>query len=190
MSALIIVPCTLLTQGIYAGIISAISGITLKTCGVINSIYGHKHPDVTRIINELDIECQLRVIYSVLNKKQEQKHSDVKSTRVAPLDDMEKTQVFELIELSPDNDIDDPIELCLMYLRESVKNIHGDLSDISNKVAYHNTKWFNSWRTLNIKHFVENLKTNTRLLNERLDRLIKISAFLNDSNRMSVNTCQ
>nr|AEX63083.1 hypothetical protein mv_R881 [Moumouvirus Monve] len=73
MSALILLPCTLLTQGIYAGIISAISGITVKTCGLINSIYRHKNPDVNRIIIELDIECQLRVIHSVLNKIHDKK---------------------------------------------------------------------------------------------------------------------
>ncbi|AGF85553.1 hypothetical protein QJ854_gp229 [Moumouvirus goulette] len=183
MSALILLPCTLLTQGIYAGIISAISGITVKTCGLINSIYRHKYPDVNSTIIELDIECQLRIIHSVLNKIQDNKHNKNNTTReIVELNDLDKTRIFELVKLNPDKDVDDPIELCLTYLRESVENIHLNLANINNKIEYHNTKWFNYWRTLNIKNYVEQLKMHTRLLNERLDRLIKISSFLHQNN--------
>ena len=165
---------TLLIQGIYTGIIGTISAVTIGTISIVKTIYTHQNPDVTKIMAELDIERRLRLIQSVLyviDKESKNRYVKMK------FDDLEKSQMLELVDLK--NDIDkDPIQLCLMFLHETIRDIHNDLEAINKKVAYHKTKWFNSWRTLNIRPKVDTLRNNSALLNARFDDLTKISLFL------------
>lgn len=174
------IPYGLLAQGIYTGLIGTISAITMGTCGVVKTIYTHQNPDVTRIIKELDIERRLRLIQSVLNIIDTESKNKIAKVK---LNDLEKTQIFELVG-SVTNLNDDPIELCLIYIHESIQNIHGDLIDINKKVAYHNSKWFNSWRTLNVKLLLEKLSLDSKLLDSRFDDLTKISLFLANKKSM------
>ena len=178
MASLAIFPYALLARGIYAGLIGTISTATMRACGVVKSIYTHKNPDATKLIIELDIERRLRLIQSVLNKIDNQTKQ---KTAKVKLNDLEKTQIFELIGEEADLD-DDPIDLCLMYLYETIQNIHNDLSAINKKIAHHNTKWFSAWRTLNIKSILESLKLHSKLLDSRFEDLTKISNFLNSLN--------
>lgn len=176
MAALAFIPYTILAQGIYTGLISTISAITMGTCRLVKSVYTHKNPDANRIMTELDIERRLRLIQSVLNvidKKCNHKLAKIK------LNDLEKTQIFEMVGSKTDLE-NDPIELCLIYLHETIQNINNDLTMINKKVTYHNTKWFSGWRTLNIKPLLENLRTNSNLLENRFNDLTKISIFLNN----------
>jgi hypothetical protein len=164
----------ILTQGIYSGIINTISTATMGTCKLVTSIYNYENPNVTKYLKKLDIERKLDLIQSVIiliGKNTESKTANIK------LNDMEKTQIFEMLG-SDINLKNDPIELCLVYLDEIIQNIHGDLLAINKKVAYHNTIWFSSWRTLDVKVLLKNLKINTKLLTERFDDLTKISLFL------------
>jgi len=179
MTALAIIPCTLLAQGIYAGLIGTISTVTMKTCGLAKSIYTHKNPDITKILLELDIERRLALIQAVLNKIDHQAAKN--ETAHIKLNDLEKTQLFELIGSEVDFR-NDPIELCIIYLHDTIQNIHNDLDTINKKIAYHNTKWFHTWRTLNIKSMTENLKLNSNLLESRFTDLTKISMFLRANN--------
>ena len=169
-----LIPYTILTQGIYTGIIGTISAVTMGTCRLVTSIYNHQNPDISRVIKKLDIDRRLMLIQAVLNTiEHTAKHSEAK----LKLNDLEKTQVFELVGAETDLS-NDPIELCLVYLHETIQEIHNILSNINDKVEYHNTKWFSSWRTLNVTPFIESLELNSTLLNSRFDDLTKISMFL------------
>ena len=170
----LLLPYTILTQGIYAGIIGTISTVTMGTCRLVTSIYNHRNPDISRVIKKLDIDRRLMLIQAVLNSiEHTAKHNEAR----LKLNDLEKTQVFELVGAETDLS-NDPIELCLIYLHETIQAIHDDLSAINNKVEYHTTKWFSSWRTLNITSLIDNLELNAGLLNARFEDLTKISMFL------------
>lgn len=183
MSSLILIPCALLTQGIYAGIIGAISTVTISACRTIKTIYNYQNSDISSVIRKMDIERQLVVIQSILTITHTSKSETMKnSTSNLKLTNMEKTQIFDIIEKKPDAQ-NDPIKLCLIFLRESIENIHTDLTKIYEKIENHKSKWFNYWRTLDIKHLVENLESDTKILNERFEYLMKISAFLNNINQ-------
>lgn len=171
MAALAIIPCTLLAQGIYAGLIGTISTITMNTCRLVKSMYTHKNPDVNRIIAKLDLERRLKLIGAILNKINHR--SIERETAGIKLNDLEKTQIFEII--GDDDSEEDPIELCIIYLHEIIQDIHNDLDRMNKKVEYHHTKWFSNWRTLNIKPMKDSLKLNSKLLNSRLDDLTRIS---------------
>jgi hypothetical protein len=181
MSALVTIPLTLLAQGIYTGLIGTISAFTIKTCNLVNTLYARKNSNVTKIVRELDIERRIRLIQSILNKiDQESKYY----TRVTNdgFNDLEKTQIFNMIGSIP-NLNEDPIEICLIYLKETIQEIHNDLSNIDNKIMKHNTKWFKNWRTLNIQENLDNLKLNSKLLESRFDDLTKVSIFMSNKNK-------
>ncbi len=164
----------LLAQGIYAGIIGTISTVTMGTCSLVKKIYTHQNPDVSKVIKELDLDHRLKLVKSVLSVLNE------KFPEKKLLSDLEKTQVFELVGKEPDAKLD-PIEICLQSLHLIIQEINKDLEQIDRKVAYHQTKWFNGWRKLNIKSYLENLKTNSALLKSRFDQLIQISLFLTNN---------
>lgn len=169
----LLIPYAILTQGIYSGVISTISTVTIGTCRLVTSIYTYKNPNVTAIIKELDIDRRLTLIQAVLNSIDHVTHHEAK----LKLDDLEKTQIFELVGSEADYNTD-PIELCLHYLHEVIQDIHLDLTDIASKVAYHDSRWFSSWRTLNLTTQLASLSLNSRLLESRFDDLTKISLFL------------
>lgn len=166
---------TILAQGIYTGIISTISTVTMGTCSLVTSIYTYKNPDISSVIKELDVDRRLLLIQSVLNRIENTQTTNHQAKM--KLNDLEKTQIFELVGAEADLRYD-PIELCLIYLHEIIQEIHNDLSKINGKIAYHHTKWFSSWRTLDLTNSINNLKINSKLLDRRFDDLTKISIFL------------
>lgn len=166
-----LLPYTIVSQGIYTGLVSTISMLTMTTCSIVKTIYTHQNPDTNKLIIELDLERRLYLVQSVLNVLSQKDNYNTK------INDLEKTQIFNIMEKKEDLALD-PIELCLKYIHQTVKNINLILKAINDKVAYHQTKWFYSWRTLNVKPLLDTLQMHSKLLDSRFDDLTKISNFL------------
>src|SRR5579885_2190002 len=132
---------------IYTGILTSISGGILNSCRTVTSILKYKNIDVTSRINALDISCKLKTIEALL------KSLDIKDEQ---------------------NVDDDPIVVSLRYLNEIIDVIYKDLDLINRKVNYHKTKWFNRWRTLNIKEDMNKLEIDCQILDDRFTRFIEI----------------
>lgn len=182
------IPYSLITHGLYTGLVSTIGTVTFGTCKLIKSMYSHKNPDVSKVIKELDIERKLKMVQSVINLIH---HSSKNNEVKIKLNDLEKTQIFELVSQKQyankaedgykqdiSIDFDDPIELSLYYLQQTIQDIHNDLDAINQKVTRYNAKWFKSWRTLNVQSLLDNLILNAKILDLRYDDLIKIFSFL------------
>ena len=195
---------SILVQGIYTGIIGTISSVTMSTCALAKTVYTHENPNVNRIIKSIDIERRLRLVTAVIRVINEDTKETVTDLEKTLIIDLVKTSTpsvahpgsmacchlpsctqapsslaLVLAKQIPETPLaEDPIELCLSYLHETIRDIRADLLAINRKVAYHNTKWFSSWRTLDVSSYLSNLKTNAQLLNQRFDDLTKISAFL------------
>jgi hypothetical protein len=160
----------LLTQGIYTGAINTISSFTLHTVHLANSIYNHQNADVNVCIKSLDIERRLKMMNSVIK---------VISKRAQNISD---EQLLYLSQSVYDSDqTENPIALSLYYLKETIAAVNEDLNKIKEKVERHQTKWFNTWRTMNIEPLLDNLKQNSSLLDLRFNDLTKISIFLRES---------
>ena len=172
MAALI--PYTIIAQGLYSGVIGTISAVTVGTCRAIKSIYTHENPDVNKILKKYDIHNKLQLIQSVLKITQPAKKNKYEGMTISKL---EQTQIFEIIN-EKENDECDPIELCLNSLHRVITRIHQNLQDLNEKVKGHNKKYFNSWRTLNIKSIMDDLELNIALLDKRFDNFMRISEFL------------
>lgn len=178
MAAFASIPLALLVQGIYTGLIGTISTVTMKACGLVRTLYSHKNPDVTKLIKELDIERRLKLIQSILNRIDRKTRERI--IKKSHLNDLEKTQIFEIIGIEANLD-KDPIEICLIYLRETIQEICNDLTIINGKIEKHNTKWFKNWRSLNIQNNIDNLKLNSNLLEFRFNDLTRVSTFLSNN---------
>lgn len=183
----------LVVHGIYSGLVSSIGAITSTTCGVVKNLYLYKNPDVTRVIKKLDLERRLLLVHSILNAvSQEQPLDEALIPSVllegapAPSEPSvnhqlatseQPSRIKEMIDLM-NGEIRDPIQLCLIFLRQTVQDIHDDLTKLSAKVARHNTKWFNSWRTLNVQELLDVLTIHSQQLDDRFNDLTKVSSFL------------
>lgn len=68
---------------------------------------------------------------------------------------------------------DDSINQCLEGIHDMIIRIREDLKQINLKIEKHKGKYFNKWRSLNIKEQMYNLKTHSLLLDKRYDFLVK-----------------
>lgn len=66
-------------------------------------------------------------------------------------------------------------------IRSSIKSVHDildkiniELESIKEDIEHHQTKYFNSWRTLCCDNKIENLKIHNSILNNRFDLLVKL----------------
>jgi hypothetical protein len=181
----------LVVHGIYSGLVSSIGAVTSTACGVVKNIYTHKNPDVTRMIKKLDLERRLVLVHAILNTISKEQPLEEPIIPVGLLEGEEKKETLvnhqveveqpsrtkEMIDLM-NGEITDPIQLCLIFLRQTVQDIHDDLIKLNAKVTRHNAKWFNSWRTLSIQELLDSLSTHSQQLDDRFNDLTKVSSFL------------
>jgi len=165
---------SIIVKGLYSGFVSAVGAIAIGTCKLAKSIYMHQNPDVTKIVKKLDIERRLQLVNSIINIINTTSSFDEAKVK---LNDLEKTQIFELVGAEVDLK-NDPIELCMRSLHEVIQDINDCLITISNKIARHNCKWFKHLRTLNLRPLLEDLELNSELLDRRYNDLLSVSMFL------------
>ena len=65
------------------------------------------------------------------------------------------------------------INRCIEGLYDIIIDIQGDIKQIDIKVKNHKNLYFSSWRYLNCSNLLNNLKTHSCILDNRLDFLIK-----------------
>src|SRR5688500_15149172 len=170
------IPYGIITQGLYGGLISGIGTMTFGMCKIIKSIYSHKNPDVDNFIKKLDIEYRVNLISTILKKYNKTKTIDIKEHIC------DKSVIFTVLDNRSLSEsmkyraATDPLQISLMYLSTVICDIHNDLILIDKQIAYHQSKWFNSWRVMNIKKYLDSLETNNSLLLNRFDDFMKISA--------------
>ena len=164
------IPMYILAQGIYSGIITGISTMTLGTCRLVGTIYSHKNPNITERLKQLDIEYHLNLINAIL--KQNQKITNISKITI-------ESQTFEIVDYNPNIKSDDPIKISLSYISKAIEDIHSDLLDINRVVLYHKTKYFNSWRSMGVSKYLKILENDIKILENRFNDFIKICQIKN-----------
>jgi hypothetical protein len=122
------------------------------TKGMLNKIWdiiNEKHPDTIEILAPLDIISKVKLI----------------ETLIRDINDEIKVQNTEIPK---------SLELSIQQLNDIVERIHKNLNNIKNRIEYHKTLWFSSFRYVGYLEEVEKLKKNNSILDTRLDHLIKI----------------
>jgi len=165
MAALI--PYNLLTQGLYNGMITGMTQMTFGVAKILKAIYSHQNPDINNYIQKLDIEYHINMVSVVLRRYSKGEVINIREH----LGD--RSVIFTTIPKGSKT-TNDPVQISLEYLSEIIKMIHYDLAQISAEIEYHKTKWFNSWRTLNIKSKLDILEIHHKILVSRYNDFINI----------------
>ena len=105
---------------------------------------------------------------------------DVKSI-LEELDIKQKIRALECLCKSLTNleDKTGVITLCLESIHDMILEIKADLKIIHAKIAKHKKKYFNNWRSVNIKKYVKNLKKHCDILDKRYLFLVNSIKMLN-----------
>ncbi len=64
--------------------------------------------------------------------------------------------------------INSNISLIYNYVSESCHKIADSIEKINDKIKYHNTKWFQSWRSIQLDDEIKILEKNVKILDERI----------------------
>lgn len=141
-----------MTTLIGSEIISVLIGrqiVTQAISDASNSIYNSitgivfYSEDVNLILSELDLGSKLQVLEELLKN---------------------------LTNYKKKNSI---IDISLDHLHDMMLKIKRDINIISDKLEQHKNKWFNSYRKVNCKKELLQLKKHSRILNERLELFFK-----------------
>lgn len=187
-----LIPYSLITQGLYTGIATTISAMTVGSYKVIKSIYNHKNEDIHLFIKKLDIERKLSLIESVIKYTKEEEFAQNENT-----EKIEKTDKYKMPDMLTSGQLKslhiintynktkhnsnsnaDPIHLCLTHLSNTITEIHLNLKIIDQKVTDHDRKWLRNYRRFNIQKELDQLEINVKILNDRYEDLLKISILM------------
>jgi hypothetical protein len=130
--------------------------LTTTTKSIMNVIYHlttTEYPnskDIRCIIFDSDIEIKMKIIKALVDElNNNNKH------------------VYKYVKISLDS------------LTEITEKIHIELNKIKEKIDYHNSLYFSSWRTLDCNYYLNNLKKYNILLDKRIDLLTKLLSINN-----------
>lgn len=71
------------------------------------------------------------------------------------------------------NVVDEALCTCLDNLHDMIIRIREDLNQIRSKIEFHKSKYFNYWRSVDVKPQLVNLRLHSKLLDDRYDLLLK-----------------
>lgn len=72
------------------------------------------------------------------------------------------------------------VEGCLESIHDVILEIKADLKNINAKLAKHKRKYFNSWRSVNVKKYLKSLRLHSCILDKRYNLLINSMRVLNN----------
>lgn len=168
-------PYQMISQGVYSGLINSISTITCGICGLITKIGKYQNLDVNNLIHSLDLERRLQITESILNRISINGKNLENRLQISG----KNTVYTSFGKYKKYTDLD-PMEISLIYLSNSLKEIYKLLDQINKKVIYHQTKWFSRWRILDVSNEIKKLETSSILLEKRYRDLIDISFLVNN----------
>ena len=130
----------------------------------ITNILSHEHPVINSILSDLDIPAQIKLIRSIVTEVSENEIHNK---------DHNKT-----------------LTLSLEQLDDIVKIVSKQILIIKEGIAYHDTLWFNAWRTPDYETEIGQLKKQKNIMNQRLDNLIKVVQITNQLSKLNHQNSQ
>ena len=101
---------------------------------------------------------------------------------IRELDIKQRLETIEKVcaSLCEDDDKANIVEGCLESIHDVILEIKADLKNINAKLAKHKRKFFNNWRSVNVKKYLHSLKLHSVLLDRRYNLLINSMRVLNN----------
>jgi hypothetical protein len=85
--------------------------------------------------------------------------------------------VEALVREIPDEEANsEATSLCIKNIERVIVKIQEQLLEIHSETAYHKTKYFNGYRTLNLEKNLVQLRAQKKILDQRIDLLMKVLA--------------
>ena len=110
----------------------------------VTGLMSNEHFLLKDVLEELDINPKISTINSLMS-------------------DIEKRE-----------NINDTVHLCLNHLHDIIAKINNEIVDINKEIELDKEKWFRYFRTPNYIKKVHNLRIHKRIMDERLELLIKM----------------
>ena len=177
---------------IVAGLATTVGkGFLLKmiydSYDLIKNTATHYHPYLQSVLNELDLKADLEVIESLLHQIKEDELAEFEEPEESE-ESEESEELEEPEELEELEELDDPInqigsskhcsrspiQICFKNVSEMISLIKVELENIQEEIKNHQNKWFASWRTPDYEEHIHNLKNHKKILDKRVNLLIKI----------------
>mmetsp|Transcript_21773 Transcript_21773/g.30458 ORF Transcript_21773/g.30458 Transcript_21773/m.30458 type:complete len:203 (-) Transcript_21773:73-681(-) len=101
---------------------------------------------------------------------------DTVQSTLEELDVQVTLQVIEAVVKEIPDTSSEAVAICIKNIESCIKKIETILAGINKQVSYHNTKWFSSWRPLQLDLDLAQLKKQKTVLDQRVDLLMKVLA--------------
>ena len=90
------------------------------------------------------------------------------------LDIINKIEIINDLLKNYDNITDKSIEKCVKSVIDIIHKINNEINEIKVLIEQHEEKWFYKWRSNPYSRKIENLINHSKIMDNRLDLLIKI----------------
>lgn len=140
------------------------------------SILARTHPDVDKIMEELDLKNSIGQIHTIIE--------DIKAFTNCRLAKFFKCinnigGSVDSIQSKNDGNVNlhsefSSLTFAINSLEDIVKKIDIELSNIEKELEEHKLKWFYSWRSSNHESRLPNLLKLKDILDKRIDNLVKV----------------
>ena len=77
-------------------------------------------------------------------------------------------------EIENKKNIKESIKYSIISLHDVLEKINNEINKIKEDIEYHQTKYFNSWRSLDCSDKLEIIQKNNKLLDNRFEMLVKL----------------
>jgi hypothetical protein len=113
---------------------------------LVKRFVSFQHEQIKEVLSEHDLISKLEIIQALMNDIEEDKKSIQKQS----------------------------IQKSLTNLHFVVEEIHRLMENIDNKIKYHQTKYFSSWRGLNYEDEIKKLKRYIQLMDSRYQMFLEV----------------
>ena len=103
------------------------------------------------LLEELDINVKIQIIESIIRDLDNNKLNKLEGTKLSK-----------------------PIHICLINLHNIIEKINKEIIQIKDKSKEQTQLWFSRFRSNPVIYLIENLKKHTKIMDNRLELLIKL----------------
>ena len=123
------------------------------------------------VVNSLGTIQSIHGIYSYLINSTHTNITDF----LEQIDIKEKIVILEvLLEEFKNKDNKKSVKIAVGSIGHCIQDINKNMTELKERIEYHNTVYFNYWRTMYCDDLIEKIKKNNLLLDQRIDLLTKI----------------
>jgi len=156
---------------------NSISTIMFNLINIVSSTQNLNNLDFNKFIIDIDLDFKLELIHNFLSDMGiiciYTDNNDIDHDNNQIIIDTKLDVVNTKVQTQYSNQYKS-LSSAIKYLCITLNNIHNSMTNIKQKIEYHNTKYFNSFRKLDIELEMNLIKKEHNILLGRFDLILKI----------------